>query len=295
MTFEKDYDSLIQFAKNHIYQKRLRADPEDLVNEAFIKYIDSGKQYNFIAIQKIIVGESFKELNHERVNVSDTYKGTKITDCYCKKCNESNPISGFYLRNSDSILEPMSYCKICTIDKYKKYYYENKIDCLNRSKKYKEQNAVRIRLKKKLYYINNKPLKSLKIKFTKIKLKRRRFKRVSIFNYIPPNPIKIKQTDEERRIKWNAYMRKRNGGKPREEYLRDKKEKATPIKELWKKANKKYMDKQKQNLTDIYIKTLLRHKVKNPSADMIDNKRIELINKKGAEVKTTPRTLTYKT
>ena len=50
------------------------------------------------------------------------------------------------------------------------------------------------------------------------------------------------------------------------------------MRQLWKKANKKYAQKQKDGLTDIYIKSLLRGKEITPKT--IEAKRQELIAKK---------------
>ena len=76
------------------------------------------------------------------------------------------------------------------------------------------------------------------------------------------------------RERWNDYMmgrtpRKYPNGKPKKQ-----------INELWKKANKKYQQKQKEELTDIYIKSLLKSKNKNPTSIDILNKRKEIVNKR---------------
>lgn len=72
------------------------------------------------------------------------------------------------------------------------------------------------------------------------------------------------------RENWNTYMRNR-----RAPFLKNKKPK--PIKQLWREANRRYQTKQKENLTDVYIKSLL-HNDKSPVA--IANKRNELLQKR---------------
>lgn len=279
MTFEQDYDILINFAKDNIFRKKLRLDAADLVNDAFIKHSDSGRPYKLSDIKKLIIGKSFKELNHEMIHVSEFWKPhIKLTSSYCKKCGDEKPISGFYLYDNNTILAPFGLCKSCYIENQLEYYNANKQKCLDASREYKEKNKDKIKIKKQEYWIKNRVTKEQKpkqIKFKKFKFRRRK----NLLREI--KPPKVKLTIEEKRLKWNAYMRSRTTGKPRNEYLKDIKETARPIKELWKEATKRYQAKQRENLTDTYIKSLLK-RFGEITLEMIIEKRKQLQEKKTA-------------
>lgn len=59
---------------------------------------------------------------------------------------------------------------------------------------------------------------------------------------------------------------------------------ARPIHDLWNEANKRYQQKQKEELTDIYIKGLLGKRDKTP--ENIAAKRQEILQKRKALVNT---------
>ncbi len=276
MSFETDYEDLIVFAQMVIGNKKLRVDPIDLVNDAYIKYSESGKDYLKSDILRLISSGSWKEFSHEIAHVSEEWMlSDKITSSYCKGCKEDKPIAGFYLKNDKSVLSPLGLCKECYIKKQKIFYNNNKELCLEMSRKWKAENKERIRLKKKEYHLKNRVLKPRLKKPVKEKI----IREPKIKKEKKVKPVKIKripQTAEEKRIKWNAYMAKRRrqaGIQTWEEYRKFKPKQ--DIKGLWKKANKKYITKQRELLTDVYIKSLLKKEDrKNPL--MIINKRQEI-------------------
>lgn len=83
--------------------------------------------------------------------------------------------------------------------------------------------------------------------------------------------VKIKATKNKR---WAAYMRswreKKFGGKP--------KKTNTPIHELWRKANHKYIEKQREILSDVYVRSLLKKDQRTP--ENIERKRQELLERR---------------
>lgn len=75
--------------------------------------------------------------------------------------------------------------------------------------------------------------------------------------------------------RWNAYVRER--------YWESKnfvKKAPKPIHDLWKKANHKYIAKQKEQLTDVYVRSLLPKDKRTPK--FIEAKRQEIIAKRKA-------------
>lgn len=153
MTFEQDYNKLIKYAEIFIRQKKLRIDAADLVNDAFIKHAESGREYFIGDIKSLIIGGSFKEQNHQQVNGNDFYKPiTKLTSSYCKECKDDKPMSAFYLKDDNTILSPFGLCKECYIKKQLEHYYANKQLWLERSASYKEKNKQKIKIKKHEWY-----------------------------------------------------------------------------------------------------------------------------------------------
>lgn len=156
MTFEKDYNKLLNYASQTISNRRLRCEPEDLVNEAYIEFCGFSTEYNYDLVKKLIVALAYTELDYQRANVSGNFKEEKVTSCTCKKCGDTKPVSGFYLRNYKSIITIFSLCKTCYNRKISDHYYCNKEKHLERSRIWKQKNAERIRLKKKQYWLKTK-------------------------------------------------------------------------------------------------------------------------------------------
>src|ERR1035441_4758660 len=50
--FEKDYQELLRYAKNNIKGKNI--EPEDVISESYILFIESEKEYSFDEFKKII-------------------------------------------------------------------------------------------------------------------------------------------------------------------------------------------------------------------------------------------------
>lgn len=82
------------------------------------------------------------------------------------------------------------------------------------------------------------------------------------------------------RDKWNKYV---NEWKKKKGIIKKEKKMPQPIHDLWKAANKRYQEKQKEQLTDVYIRGLLKGSGKNITPETIELKRKQLIEKREYE------------
>lgn len=213
--FEQYYKELLAYAEKLVESKQLMADPKELVNEAYLKFFESGEQFDLIAVKKYINAFHYDEI---ALKMRDKAMGWRRTS------------SGNFAYSKKQVEIKGDFC--CTI-----------------CKEVKPVNAFSL---KRFYGFNYlcKQCKSCRNKMT-----------VAWFR--------------KNKEKWNAYMRSR--------HIPIKKP-AKPIHDLWKKANKKYQAKQKENLTDVYIKSIIRHKIKNPTPQQIEAKRQELFAKRRMKI-----------
>lgn len=220
--FEQYYTELLDYAASIVFKKEIPVDPADLVNDAYIKFVESGCGFDFIQIKKYISSGGYNEFNHIR---GKSNFGDKIVERYsekgdkvCAKCKELKPIGAFRAQKMNG-------------------WTYSRVTCLDCEREWG-------RLWKKGWL-----------------------------------------SKENNRVKWNAYVRqwqKQRGivKETREEYYKRIASLKKPIHELWKKANKKYQAKQKDNLTDQYIKHLLKCGRKDFSPAAIEKKREELMAKR---------------
>ena len=210
--FELYYKDLLAYAEKVVKQKDLMADPAELVNNAYLKFFDSGEDFDLVTVRKYIYHFHFEEITLKlreravgwRVSPSGnsvySKKQVRITgDFVCTVCKEVKPANAFYLQRFKGFNYLLKQCKKCNIKRNVEWFRKNK-------------------------------------------------------------------------DRWNEYMRKRRPAKGRPA--------AKPIHDLWKKANKIYIEKQKEMLTDVYVKSLLVHKIKNPTKEQIEEKRQELFAKR---------------
>ncbi len=96
---------------------------------------------------------------------------------------------------------------------------------------------------------------------------------------------------KENKEMWNAYMiewrKNHNGTLTRKEWLEKKAQERGEdhLQKLWNRANKKYQSKQREQLTDAYIRTILTNKNMRRcdiTREMIEMKRTELIEKRNS-------------
>lgn len=132
MTFELDYNKLLHYAKACI-KGAYSLTEYDLVNDAFVYFYD--KEYSFAEAKKIISKLSSGDDGHnltslERVGKKDL---SKDHEKYCKKCNDSKPVSAFYWNFdlSKKVYTHSTFCKECLSSERKKRhkieYQVNKI------------------------------------------------------------------------------------------------------------------------------------------------------------------------
>lgn len=70
MTFELDYNKHILFAETFIKNKKLNVCPADLVNDAYIRFIERDEPYLSSTIRGLITSFGFKELSDQYSNIS---------------------------------------------------------------------------------------------------------------------------------------------------------------------------------------------------------------------------------
>jgi hypothetical protein len=217
--FEVYYSELLQYAERVITAKKLQLDPADLVNQAYIDFIEQGIDFDLAECKKYISAGSLKEFyfNKTKTNLGDSTAKRQIKgDKCCTICNNAYPVGYFKVYKFAGHISISNYCKDCE----------------------RERNN--------LWYRN--------------------------WLSIPEN-----------RARWNTYVnnrRRQRGQLSREEYNKRRRAKAKPIHELWKNANKKYQERQKENLTDVYIRGILKAGRKSFSPEAIIKKRDQLIEKR---------------
>lgn len=253
MTFEQDYDKLLQFAKKIILEKGLRVAAGDLVNDAFIRFSEDKKPYLIGIIRSYISSGMFREMEHQYANYSEftSKKLVKQTSRYCHCCKNDLPMCGFYTRTKKGLLTISSDCKSCTKKKAIERYNADKQKWLERSKEWKEANKERVRQKKQEYHRKN-------------YIPRPPRKKIITEKPIPSKRTRI--TDDERRKRRREYERKKHGYSPRKKAISAEEKRlrqnermrlrrtaknikpkriARPIHELWKEANRRYYAKKK--------------------------------------------------
>jgi hypothetical protein len=133
MGFESDYNNLVSFCKVLLKSNSFTLLPEDLVNDAYIKFIESKKDYSFETVTRIIKKSFYGEL-FESQNQDPTER-----ERFCRKCNDTKPIAAFTFYWSERRKKQIvsEYCLECINDnrkvngydkKYKKLQSENLTD-----------------------------------------------------------------------------------------------------------------------------------------------------------------------
>lgn len=203
--FEAYYNELLTYAQGIVTTQMIPVSPEELLNDAFVSFYESGKDFDLLAFKKLIAKSGFKETNYKvrQYSFDENFiaKEKHINgDFQCSECKEILPAAAFHLRKFNNYKFIPNLCGKC----------EGK---------------------------------------------------------------RTAQWQKENKIKWNAYMRSRRPKKEKRE--------AKPIHDLWNKANKKYIERQREELSDVYIRSLLKGKEVTP--ETIFNKREELLIKRNNE------------
>lgn len=174
-TFEEFYDKLVRYARFEITNKGLNIDSEDLVNDTYIKIIESGLDFDLSTAKKLISGQSYKCREHAKTETSFSSKPSSFKDLsgdkQCKCCNKVKHISEFPVWRKQAYVLAMPKCKECMKPVFARSWRKT-------NKKYKEKNIDNITdvYVKHLLKLRGKPCKEDDIQRKKLELTLRRSK-----------------------------------------------------------------------------------------------------------------------
>lgn len=265
--FEFHYNNLIDYSQRLIWKNGLNSvDSSEIVSEAYIKFSESKKEFDINDFRLIISGiiNAAKRKYSPIVDVNAQRKlHSTIEHIRCKKCNEIKPTNAFPCENRSGVIIVRHRCIECRNEVLRQ---KRKI---NPAKSYYKYKPVLVRKKtgrkRKHHYPPGTTLQQKKNKGFKI--------------WVAKN-----------RERWNAYMRERNkknggSGLTRKEYDKQRKEKAKPLRILQAEASKRYQQKQREILSDKYIRHLLQCAKKPFTPDAIIEKRKLVEEKRRSKAK----------
>ncbi len=121
MSFEKDHKELLRNAASFIKARKIRVEPSDLVNAAYIKYANSNEPYSLSLLNKFIKDEGFGELKYEMAhlpesaieNIGYAKSIIKKTSNFCRVCKEDKPNSAFSFTLNNGVPQLSNICKKC--------------------------------------------------------------------------------------------------------------------------------------------------------------------------------------
>lgn len=258
-SFEHHYKGLLSYCLTIKKDKHLVCSSYDLLNDAYLKFAESGEGFDLEKFKAYIVQSSFLEVVHQVKSEDITNykrKESKITDhVCCIKCHEVKPANAFQLANIGGIKYHRTVCDEC-----------RKIGASAASQKYYRKKQ----LEKGIVVVP-------------------RIKKVKEVKEKKPRPVldleKRKQRNKnwfiKNRDKWNAYMRKRTPKKGRKP--------ARPIHELWREANHRRYEKVKM------LRELKKQAAKKPyefyrPPDVLENLRYHDTDKPKARFTSYPTT-----
>lgn len=120
--FSQQYNSLLAYAGAIIKNRGLTIDASDLVNDAYIKFVESGRQYNRDEIKRLIVIASDTQKVHQTIYKDSTAprKASGITgQLVCNKCKQPKQVNEFHTSFEKGVQRLRKVCKEC-INKQKK-------------------------------------------------------------------------------------------------------------------------------------------------------------------------------
>jgi len=145
MTFEQDYNKLIDFAKKRLSGVSIdNLLPADLVNSAYLFFIDTGKEYTITAAENRITGfikdecvriklpfneskEDFELNDGDTASTSLHCHNDKATEAICCTCKETKPIGLFpyVYSNKEERKAVRNTCKDCVSKQVMKWAKNN--------------------------------------------------------------------------------------------------------------------------------------------------------------------------
>lgn len=179
MSFETDYNILLQIATAEIRNKKLiNADPSDFVSECYLVLIENKTSYSLDASKKIINRLCYKQLDtpiHSQLSDINKPKYFYTENSRpCKFCGEEMPINCFRIR-SNSTGRRDTMCDSCRNKEARDYFKKNRDRCIKRSTDYWKENKDKLNAYKRSRYVSKrktpkkeKVIKDLKIKAIKI-------------------------------------------------------------------------------------------------------------------------------
>lgn len=189
--FTHQYESLIDYARGVIYNRHLTIDPSDLVNDAYLKFAESGKEFDVKEFKKIISNFGYKE-SHENLQKNDLSTAKKQytpkEQVCCSKCHEVKPVNAFPIDRVDGYIIVRKKCKTCVNER------RRELNKINPRKGYYKPKPIPLALAAR----NKPPGRPKKYKYDK-GVKGQQQKNICFKEWVKNN-----------REKWNAYMRERN-------------------------------------------------------------------------------------
>ncbi|MBK7883574.1 MAG: hypothetical protein IPJ81_07045 [Chitinophagaceae bacterium] len=129
MSFEKDYKNLLAYAGSVIKDKSLNIQAGDLINDAYIKFIENNNKYDKPNILKIIARLAFEQ-RESQVNfthLDNKAEKNVIRENVCKCCKQLLPVTMFYMRKEKyGHFRMINQCNDCRNKKVKEYQEKNK-------------------------------------------------------------------------------------------------------------------------------------------------------------------------
>lgn len=276
---EENYKALLVFAQQVVRAKKISLHPVDLVNEVYLKLNQSTEQLTVKDIKALINKRGWEEKTYSTVRKNYTHgqlkhqTGVIENDRACKECGEVKPLMAFRDRDDDGIPYHLYTCKECessiAAERYRRTHPpKNRIKKAKIVKPKKEKLPKPVLVEKEC----NKCKKLLLIESFQVVHRR------PGYDYIYPTCKKCINVSKNKwykknKKKWNKYVtNRRNKDKPA------KVEKS--IQTLWREANRRYQAKQKEKLSDVYISGLLKGSSIIPTPQLIEEKRMQLIEKR---------------
>lgn len=155
--FSQYYQSLLAYAGAIIRNHNLSLDSTDLVNDAYIKFIEIGGEFEITKLKKIISDISQKELGEKctRFGLGTQKKlKTSFDQICCTICNEIKPANAFPMENRKGHIYIRRTCKNCRANlqrpRSRTYYYKRISNSLitqelnNKSKNYCRRQCSRL-------------------------------------------------------------------------------------------------------------------------------------------------------
>lgn len=126
--FSHQYESLIDYARSVIYNRKLLIEPGDLVNDAYLKFIESGKSFDTKEFKIYISGFGFKESDEQRhkhhIGTPKKQYLPKDQIC-CNRCHEVKPANAYELARLKGEVIIRKICRDCTNKRRRERYRAN--------------------------------------------------------------------------------------------------------------------------------------------------------------------------